>query len=135
MGFPYLRNPCLRNPCFRNSHLRNPCFRNSHLRNFSRIQAPLNQTPLRLPPNFGANACGACIHTQANPRKYSWLIIYVLISCQGVLNLLAVAILIPEGPLGSGDAGDDSRDSRDPFCKKTSLIAQWFTPKNTNQFP
>ena len=49
-GFPYLRNPCLRNPCFRNSHLRNPCFRNSHLRSFSRIQAPLNQTPLRLPP-------------------------------------------------------------------------------------
>ena len=50
MGFPYLRNPCFRNPCFRNSHCRNPCFRNSHLRNFSRIQAPLNQTPLRLSP-------------------------------------------------------------------------------------
>ena len=27
-----------------------PCFRNSHLRNFWRIQAPLNQTPLRLSP-------------------------------------------------------------------------------------
>ena len=40
-GFPY----------FRNSHLQNLCFRKSHLRNFSRIQAPLNQTPLRLPPN------------------------------------------------------------------------------------
>ena len=51
MGFPYLRNPCLRNPCFRNSHRWNPCLRNSHRRNFSRIQAPLNQTPLRLPPN------------------------------------------------------------------------------------
>ena len=55
MGFPYLRNPCLRNPCFRNSHLRNPCFRNSHLRNFSPIQAPLNQTPLRLPPIQGGD--------------------------------------------------------------------------------
>ena len=57
-GFPYLRNPCLRNPCFRNSHLRNPCFRNSHLRNFSRIQAPLNQTPLRLPPTNGGVSNG-----------------------------------------------------------------------------
>ena len=35
---------------FLNSHRWNPCFRNSHLRNFSRIQAPLIQTPLRLPP-------------------------------------------------------------------------------------
>ena len=34
---------------FSDSHRRNPCFRNSHLI-FSRIQAPLNQTPLRLPP-------------------------------------------------------------------------------------
>ena len=34
---------------FGNLWLRNPWFRNSHLRNFSRIQAPLNQTPLRLP--------------------------------------------------------------------------------------
>ena len=37
-GFSLPSNPCLRNPCFRN-----PC------QNFSRIQAPLNQTPLRPP--------------------------------------------------------------------------------------
>ena len=46
----------LRNPCFRNSHCRNPCFRNSHRRNFSRIQAPLNQTPLRLSPRQQKNS-------------------------------------------------------------------------------
>ena len=50
VGFPHLRNPCFRNPW-----LRNPWFRNSHLRNFSRIQAPLNQTPLRLPPRCAWN--------------------------------------------------------------------------------
>ena len=52
VGFPYLRNPCPLNPCFLNSLCRIPCFWNSHLRNFSRIQAPLNQTPLRPPPKF-----------------------------------------------------------------------------------
>ena len=51
-GFPYFRNPCPRNPWSRNSHLRNSWFRTSHLRNFSQIQAPLNQTPLRLPPKL-----------------------------------------------------------------------------------
>ena len=53
VGFRYLRNPCFRNPCFRNPWLRNFWFRNPHLRNFSRIQAPLNQTPLRLPASLG----------------------------------------------------------------------------------
>ena len=47
-GFPYLRNPCPRNPCVRNSRRRSPCFRNFRVRNFSRFQAPLNQTPLRV---------------------------------------------------------------------------------------
>ena len=28
--------------------------------------------------------CGTCIHTRANTGKYSWRIIYVLVSCQGV---------------------------------------------------
>ena len=35
--------------------------------------------------NFGANTCGACIRAQANTGKYSWRIIYVLVSCQGVI--------------------------------------------------
>ena len=34
--------------------------------------------------NFGASTCGTCIHTRANTGKYSWRIIYVLVSCQGV---------------------------------------------------
>ena len=55
--FPYLRNPCSRNPCFLEFPPSNPYFRNSHLRNSSRIQAPLNQTPLRLPPILGRQVC------------------------------------------------------------------------------
>ena len=51
VGFPHVRNPCLWNPWFRNSHRLDPCFRNPRRRNFIRIQAPLNQTPLRLPPS------------------------------------------------------------------------------------
>ena len=35
--------------------------------------------------------CRACIRTRANTGKYSWRIIYVLVSCQGVM---------PEGTLG-----------------------------------
>ena len=37
---------------------------------------------------FGANTCRACIRTRANTGKYSWRIIYVLVSCQGVLQKL-----------------------------------------------
>ena len=33
---------------------------------------------------FGAYTCRACIRTRANTGKYSWRIIYVLVSCQGV---------------------------------------------------
>ena len=33
---------------------------------------------------FGAYTCRACICTRANTGKYSWGIIYVLVSCQGV---------------------------------------------------
>ena len=33
---------------------------------------------------FGAYTCRACIRTRANTGKYSWGIIYVLVSCQGV---------------------------------------------------
>ena len=36
--------------------------------------------------NFGANTCGTCIHTRANTGKYSWRIIHVLVSCQGVIR-------------------------------------------------
>ena len=36
--------------------------------------------------DFGANTCGTCIHTRANTGKYFWRIIYVLVSCQGVLR-------------------------------------------------
>ena len=36
--------------------------------------------------NFGANTRGACIRTRANTGKYSWQIIYVLVSCQGVIR-------------------------------------------------
>ena len=35
--------------------------------------------------HFGANRCRACIRTRANTGKKSWRIIYVLVSCQGVL--------------------------------------------------
>ena len=35
---------------------------------------------------FGAFTCHACIRTRANTGKYSWGIIYVLVSCQGVCN-------------------------------------------------
>ena len=59
---PQLRNPWLRNPWFRIPRLRNPWLRNPWLRNFSRIQAPPNQTPLRLPPTKRAQ-------TQANADK------------------------------------------------------------------
>ena len=34
--------------------------------------------------HFGANTCRACIRTRVNTGKYSWRIIYVLVSCQGV---------------------------------------------------
>ena len=34
--------------------------------------------------HFGANTCRACIRTRANTGKYSWGIIYVLVSCQVV---------------------------------------------------
>ena len=37
--------------------------------------------------HFGANTCRACIRTRANTGKNSWRIIYVLVSCQGVLCL------------------------------------------------
>ena len=33
---------------------------------------------------FGAYTCRACIRTRANTGEYSWGIIYVLVSCQGV---------------------------------------------------
>ena len=36
--------------------------------------------------HFGANTCRACIRTRANTGKESWRIIYVLVSCQGVLS-------------------------------------------------
>ena len=35
---------------------------------------------------FGAYTCRACIRTRANTGKYSWGIIYVLVSCQGVVS-------------------------------------------------
>ena len=35
--------------------------------------------------HFGANTCRACTRTLGNTGKYSWRIIYVLVSCQGVL--------------------------------------------------
>ena len=34
---------------------------------------------------FGAYTCRACIRTRANTGKYSWGIIYVLVSCQRVV--------------------------------------------------
>ena len=40
---------------------------------------------------FGAYTCRACIRTHANTGKYSWGIIYVLVSCQGVLSCHFVA--------------------------------------------
>ena len=36
--------------------------------------------------HFGANTCRACIRTRANTGKHSWRIIYVLVSCQGVIS-------------------------------------------------
>ena len=36
---------------------------------------------------FGAYTCRACIRTRANTGKYSWGIIYVLVSCQGVISI------------------------------------------------
>ena len=46
--------------------------------------------------NVGANTCRACIRTRANTGKKSWRIIYVLVSCQGVLrgNLLPRIIVL-----------------------------------------
>ena len=35
---------------------------------------------------FGAYTCRACIRTRANTGKNSWRIIYVLVSCQGVIS-------------------------------------------------
>ena len=35
--------------------------------------------------HFCASTCCACIRTHANTGKYSWRIIYVLVSCQGVI--------------------------------------------------
>ena len=35
--------------------------------------------------HVGANTCRACICTLANTGKYFWGIIYVLVSCQGVI--------------------------------------------------
>ena len=36
---------------------------------------------------FGAYTCRACIRTRTNTGKYLWGIIYVLVSCQGVIVL------------------------------------------------
>ena len=36
--------------------------------------------------SLGANTCRACIRTRANTGKYSWRIIYVFVSCQGVIK-------------------------------------------------
>ena len=36
--------------------------------------------------NLGANTSGACIRTQTNTGTYAWRIIYVLVSCQGVVQ-------------------------------------------------
>ena len=36
--------------------------------------------------HVGANTCRACIRTRANTEKYSWRIIYVLVSCQGMIT-------------------------------------------------
>ena len=61
MCVSYLRHLCLRNACFRNSHRRNPSFRNCHL---SRIQAPLKQTPLGLPPRKTTHPNKNSLHKQ-----------------------------------------------------------------------
>ena len=36
--------------------------------------------------HFGSNTCRACVPTRANTGKKSWRIIYVLVSCQGVMR-------------------------------------------------
>ena len=35
--------------------------------------------------HVGANTCRACIRIRVNTGKYSWGIIYILVSCQGVI--------------------------------------------------
>ena len=40
--------------------------------------------------HLGANTCRACIRTRANTGKHSWRIIYVLVSCQGVISARTV---------------------------------------------
>ena len=43
---------------------------------------------------FGAYTCRACMRTRTNTGKYSWGIIYVLVSCQGVnINFLVRLLL------------------------------------------
>ena len=54
--------------------------------------------------HFGANTCRACIRTRSNTGKYSWRIIYVLVSCQGSgQQKVCVEVLAPIiGKLRSG---------------------------------
>ena len=44
--------------------------------------------------SFSANTCCACICTCANTGKYSWRIIYVLVSCQGVCPMWALVVVL-----------------------------------------
>ena len=43
---------------------------------------------------FGANTCRACIRSRTNTGKYSWRIIYVLVSCQGVHFAVALQVSV-----------------------------------------
>ena len=64
---------------------------------FSRSHSLLHISQILEGNYFGAYTCRACIRTRANTGKYSWGIIYVLVSCQGVLILpkLRISLAIP----------------------------------------
>ena len=49
---------------------------------------------------FRANTCRACIRTRANTGKDSWQIIYVLVSCQGAIDVLIFTSVTPENSWG-----------------------------------
>ena len=64
----------------------------SHSREYRKIFLRSHFLHIRQIPegnDSGAYTCRACIRTRANTGKYSWGIIYVLVSCQGVFRVVS----------------------------------------------
>ena len=59
--------------------------------------------------HVGANTCRACICTRVNTGKYSWGIIYVLVSCRGVISAMPIVRCLCEQPLNPPKKLEENR--------------------------